>query len=92
MHSQVNDEAWCSDAAGLLREVVSWRGRCGLLLALKVTSLSSLKEQRGQRKWIEFVKKLNEKTALREFTCAMPVTPEPLSFGTLSGGPQCLDL
>ena len=87
MHSQVNDEAWCPDAAGLLREVVSWRGRCGLLLALKGTPLSSLREQRGQRKWIESVKKLNEKTALCEFTCAMPVVPEPLSLATLGLAP-----
>ena len=83
VHSQVDDEVQRPDGARLLREVASWRGRCGVLLALKATLLSSLREQRGQTKWIEFVKKLNEKTALCEPGCAVPLVIEPLS--ALSG-------
>lgn len=64
--SQVDDAVQCPDAASLLCEVESWKGRCGVLLALKTVPLSSLREQRGQAKWIEFVKKLNEKTAMCE--------------------------
>ena len=79
VHSQVDDEVQWPDAARLLREVASWRGRCGVLLALKATPLSSLREQRGQTKWIEFVKKLNEKTALCEPGCAVPPVVEPPS-------------
>ena len=67
--SQVDDEVQCPDAASFLCEVESWRGRCGVLLALKAVPLGSLKEQRGQTKWIEFVKKMNEKTAMCEQVC-----------------------